>query len=321
MVTTLVIAGLTGAMPIGVGAQSYPSKPVRLVVPLAPSGTGDIVARLVGEKLAQSLGQAVIIDNRPGAGSILGADLVAQATPDGYTILLGTAASHAINPSLHAKLPYDAIKSFSPVTLLAVQPLVLVVNPQIEVTSVKELIALAKARPGTLNFASAGNGTTLHLAGELFKEMAGIDIVHIAFRGSAAAFADLTTGRVHLAFDGLASVLPQVHAGKLRALAVTGVRRASVAPDVPTMQEAGLPGYEAMSWVGVFAPAGTPAAIVERLSRDIRAALDSSDVRRRFAELGQEPSGNRPEEFAAFQRAELEKWRTVIETAKLEKLQ
>lgn len=296
-------------------AQDYPSQPVRFVVPFAPGGTTDVLARLVGEKLSASLGQQFVIDNKPGAGGNIGTAQVAKAEPDGYTILMGTVGTHAINASIYPKLPYDPIKDFAPVTLVATVPNVLVVNLEVPASSVAELTALAKEKPGELNFASSGNGTSIHLSGELFKAMTGVDIVHVPYKGSGPAVVDLLGGQVQMMFDNLPSSAPQIQAGKLRALAVTSKERSPTLPDVPTMAEAGVPGYEALSWFGVLAPAGTPDAIVARLQAEIAKALADPAMRERFAELGAVPVGDTPAEFADFIGAETAKWAEVVQSA------
>src|SRR5438034_5972010 len=254
----LAAALLVVAAPVALGQVAYPTKPVRLVVPFPAGGTTDLLARAAAQKLSEAWGQQVIVDNRPGAAGNIGAELVAKAAPDGYTLLMGTVGTHAINASLYAKMPYDHVKDFAPVILVAGVPNVLVVNPSLPVHSVQELIAYAKANPGKLNFASSGSGTSIHLSGELFKVMTGVQMTHVPYKGSAPALQDLLGGQVQLMFDNLPPSLPQIKAGRLRALAVTSATRAPALPDVPTVAEAGLPGFEASSWFGVLAPAGTP---------------------------------------------------------------
>ena len=298
-----------------VHAQDYPSKPVRFVVPLAPGGTTDVLARLVGEKLSASLGQQFVVDNKPGAGGNVGTAQVAKAEPDGYTLLMGTVGTHAINASIYPSLPYDPVQDFAPVTLVATVPNVLVVNPEVPANSVAELIALAKEKPGELNFASSGNGTSIHLSGELFKAMTGVDIVHVPYKGSGPAVVDLLGGQVEMMFDNLPSSAPQIKAGKLRPLGVTSKERSPTLPDVPTIAEAGVPGYEALSWFGVLVPAGTPNAIVAKLQDEIAKALADPAMRERFAELGAVPVGGTPAEFANFISAETAKWAKVVQDA------
>ncbi len=293
------------------GTADFPNRPMRFVVGYPPGGATDIIARIVGQKVSDSTGQSVLIDNRPGAGGILGTDAVAKATPDGYSYVLVT-TSHGINPSLHKRLPYDSQKDFAPITQIATLQLVLVVNPSTPVKNLKELIALAKAQPGKLNFASSGSGQSLHLAGELFKSMAGIDIAHIPYKGSAPARADLLGGQVQMMFESAIGVLPFVRSGKLRAIAVSGARRSEAAPDIPTMSEAGLPGFEASGWVGVLAPAKTPRPIVDKLNAEFVKAVQLADVKQQFANSGAEPVGNSPKEFSAFINEQLVKWAKVM---------
>ena len=294
------------------GAQQiYPNKPVRFVVGYPPGGATDIIARTIAQKLTDGLGQQVLVDNRPGAGGIIGSEIVAKATPDGHTIVLVT-TSHGVNPSLYGKLPYDTLTSFAPVIHVASLQLVLVVNPSLPAKSVKDLIALAKAKPGQLNFASSGSGQSLHLAGELLKTMAGIDIVHIPYKGSAPARTDLLGGQVQMMFESMIGVLPFVQSGKLRALAVSGAKRSPAAPNIPTMAEAGVPGYQASGWVGVLAPAATPKPIIIRLNSEIDKVLKLPEVADRLSNSGAEPAGGTPEQFAAFIRAEIAKWTRVV---------
>jgi len=256
-------------------AQNYPTKPIRLVVPFPAGGTTDILARAAAQKLSEALGQQVVVDNRPGAGGNIGADIVAKSAPDGYTLLMGTVGTHAINPSLYTKMPYDHFKDFVPVVLVAGVPNVLVVTPSLPVNSVQDLIKLAKEKPGQINFASSGSGTSIHLSGELFKTMTGVEMTHVPYKGSSPALTDLMGGQVQLMFDNLPSALPQIKGGKLRAIAVTSTKRAPALPDIPTMAESGLPGFEASSWFGVLAPAGTPPAVVTRINTEINKWLQS----------------------------------------------
>ena len=297
------------------GAQAYPAKPIRIVVPFPPGGATDILARAVAQKLTDAWGQAVVVDNRPGAGGNIGSELVAKAAPDGYTLEMGTVGTHAINASLYAKMPYDHVKDFAPVILVAGVPNVLVVNPSLPVSSVQELIAYAKANPGKLNFASSGNGTSIHLAGELFKVMAGVQMTHIPYKGSAPALQDLIGGQVQLMFDNLPPSLPHIKAGKLRALAVTSATRSSALPDTPTIAESGLPGFEASSWFGVLAPAGTPPAIIARLNAEIGAWLASAEAKEKMLALGANIGGGSPEDFARHIAAETAKWQKVVKAS------
>lgn len=293
-------------------AQSYPNKPVRMVVPFPPGGTTDILARAVGQKLSESWGQLVVIDNRPGAGGNIGTDIVAKSAPDGYTLLMGTVGTHSINASLYGKLPFDPIKDFAPVTLVASVPNVLVVNTTVDAKSVKELIALAKSKPGQLTFASSGNGTSIHLAGELFKTMTGTSMLHIPYKGSAPAITDLLGGQTNMMFDNLPSAMPHVKSGKLRALAVTSVSRSPALPDTPTIAESGIPGYEASSWFGVLAPAGTPKDVIAKIHADIVKALNTPEIKERLSGQGAEPVGNTPEQFAQHIKTETIKWAKVV---------
>ena len=292
--------------------QDYPEKTIRIIVPYSPGGTADMLARTIGQTMAESLGQQVIIDNRPGAGGNIGADLAAKAAADGYTLLMGTVATHAINPNLYPKIPFDAARDFAPIVLVATLPNILVVNPSVAARNTKELIALAKSKPGELAFASAGNGTSQHLSGELFKKMTGVDMTHVPYKGSAPAVTDLVGGQVQLMFDNIPSSLPQVRAGKLRALAVTGPRRSPVLPDLPTVSEAGLTGFSMTSWFALFAPAGTPAKIVLRLNKEAGKAIASKELRQRWMAQGIEPAGGTPEELDAFRRIEAPKWGKIV---------
>jgi tripartite-type tricarboxylate transporter receptor subunit TctC len=316
---TLIAASLSalalGAIVLPAQAQDkWPSKPITYVVPFPAGGTTDILARLIGQKLGPALGTTVIIDNRPGAGGNIGSELVARAAPDGYTIMGGTISSHSINASLY-KLSYDPLKSFAPITLIGTNANVLVVNPASPFKSVKEMIAAAKAKPGSLSFASAGNGTSQHLSAELFKTMTGIDMVHIPYKGSAPAIQDVIGGQVPLMFDTTVVAGPFIQSGKVRPLAVTSAKRVATLPDVPTMAEAGVPGYEVVSWQAMFAPAGTPPAIVQRLQTEVAAILKQPDVQERLAKLGVDPSGMAPQQLAEFQAAEIAKWAKVVKAA------
>ena len=293
-------------------AQAWPSKPIKWVVPFAPGGTTDILARTVGEKLAVALGQPVIIENKPGAGGGVGAEYTAKAAPDGYTIMGGTISTHAINASLYKDLPYDPVKDFVAITLIARVPNMLVVNTAVPAKDVKELIALLKANPNKYSFASSGNGTSQHLSGELFKSMSGTEMQHIPYKGSPPALQDVMGGQVTMTFDNITTAWTLAKAGKLRALAVTTAKRSSIAPDVPTLAESGLPGFEVGSWQGVFAPAGTPPAIVKRLNAEIVKALNLPDVREKLGALGAEIVADSPEEFSALVKSEVVKWSDVV---------
>jgi len=299
------------AGPAAAQAPAWPAKPIRLVVPYPPGGPTDVLLRIVGAQLAERLGQPVLIDNKPGASGMVGADMVAKAPADGYT-LLGNASIHVINPSLYPKTPYDAIKDFTPVSLVAEVPLVLVVSPALAATQVKDVIALAKAKPGALAFASSGNAAAPHLAGEAFKHAAGVDLLHVPYKGSGPALTDLMGGQVQLMFDSMPSSMPFIQAGKLRALAVTTARRSTALPQLPTVAEAGLPGFDMSTWYGLWAPAGTPREVVARLGTEVAAIVRLPAVRERLLALGAEPVGNTPDEFAAFNRSELAKWARIV---------
>ncbi len=298
-------------------SQTWPAKPVRIIVPFPPGGTTDIVARSIGVELQRMWQQPVVIENRPGAGGNIGADQVAKSPPDGYTLLMGTVGTHAINQALYtqsgSKMSFDPVRDFVPITLVAGVPNVMVINPKLPVNTVTEFIAYGKEHPGQLNMASSGNGTSIHLSGELFKTMTGIYMVHFPYRGSAPALTDLITGNMNVMFDNLPSALPHIKSGRLKALAVTSRVRSPALPNVPTVEEAaGLKGFEASSWFGLFAPAGTSRAIVDKVQSDVAKALSNPEVRERFVAQGAEPGGNTPEQFAAFIRAESDKWARVV---------
>lgn len=312
LVILTVLATAVGAA----HAQGYPSKPIRFVVPFPPGGPLDIMARVIGAKLQEAWGQPVIVDNKPGAGGGIGADTVAKSPGDGYTLLMGAVSTHAINPTLYAKIPYDPVKDFIPVTLVAQVPNILVVNPSLPVKSVKELIEHAKAKPGALSFASGSTGSTGHLAGELFKAMAGVDMVHIPYKGAAPAMTDLLAGQTQLMFDNIANSLSQVKAGKLRALAVTTLKRSPAMPELPTIDEAGLKGFDLTTWFGVFVPAKTPKELVDKLNAEIVKTLASKDGRDRLATMGAEPPAiTTPAEFAAFVQREEAKYAKVVKAS------
>ena len=306
-------ASLAAALaPVAFAQPAYPTKPIRIVVPFPPGGTTDILARAAAQKMTEAWKEKAVVDNRPGAGGNIGAELVAKAPADGYTLLMGTVGTHAINASLYAKMPYDHVKDFAPVILVAAVPNVLVVHPSVPATTVAELIAYAKANPGKLNFASSGSGTSIHLAGELFKVMAGVQMTHVPYKGSAPAIADLLGGQVQLMFDNLPSALPQIRAGKLRALAVTSSQRAAALPDVPTIAESGLPGYEASSWFGLLAPAGTPADIVAKINGEVARWLASPEAKEKLLAQGANAAGGTPEDFARHIATETAKWQKVV---------
>ncbi|HEX2829657.1 MAG TPA: tripartite tricarboxylate transporter substrate binding protein [Burkholderiales bacterium] len=296
-------------------ADSYPSRPVRLIVGYPPGGSTDIAARLVGQKLAPILGQSVVIDNRAGASGMIGAGIVAHAEPDGHTLSFAASPEVAIYRALVKAPPYDSLRDFQPVSLVGRVPFILVVHPSVAANSVKDLVALAKRAPGALNFASFGNGTSNHLVGEAFRAATGTNIVHVPYKGSAPALADLLGGQVQMTFDAIPVVVPQVKAGKLKALAVAAPKRSPLAPDVPTMDEAGLPGFTGGTWWGVLAPARTPAPVVQRLSGEIAKIVRAPDVAKDFAERGFEPVGNTPADFRAFIESESKRWLKVAQGA------
>lgn len=297
-------------------AAGYPTRPIRLVVPSSPGGGTDIVGRVLAQKLGELVGQPLVVDNRPGAGTIIGTELVAKSAPDGYTLLMGLTAL-AVDPSLYAKLPYDALKDFAPVSLVASVPNVLSVHPSVPAATVAELIALAKAKPGRLNYGSGGVGTSAHLAAEMFRTMTGIEWLHVPYKGLGPGVTGLLAGQVDLMFATLPSAIQQIKAGKLRALGVTTATRSPALPNVPTIAEAGVPGYEATHWYGVLAPAGTSGPIVDRLARDIARALQTAETKERLAVEGATPIGSTPDEFAAHLRRETEKWAGVVKMAGL----
>ncbi len=297
-------------------ADTWPSKPVRLVVSYPPGGTVDAVARILAPKLSARLGQPVVIDNRGGAGGAIGGDLVAKSAPDGYTVMLD-ASNHAQNPALR-KMPFDTLRDLAPVSLLVKVPNVLVVNPSAPIKSVADLIAQAKAKPGGINYASSGNGSAQHLAGELFAAMAGVQMTHVAYKGGGPALTDVMSGHVPVFFASLASSLPFIQAGKLRALAVTGRAHAPALPQLPTVAEAGLPGYEVYEWNAVFVPAGTPAPVVERMSKELAATLKDPEVRTRLEALGAEVIGSSPAELDSFRRSEIAKWTRLAKDNKIQ---
>ena len=303
----------TASVPAAAGA-AYPNRPVKVVVPYPPGGPTDIVARIVFQQVSESTGQPFIIDNRAGAGGNIGAEAVARAPADGYTLLVATTA-HAINMSLFKQLNYDVVRDFAPVSLLTQGPLVLVAHPGFAPNSVAELITLAKAKPGVLNFASSGNGQSTHLSGELFNTMAGIKLAHVPYKGSAPALTDLISGQVPLMFDTMLSAMPFVKAGKLKALAVTSAQRSPAAPEVPTVAESGLPGYEVFAWNGLVAPAGTPPALIARLNDELRKAMQLPQVREKFSLQGFSASWNSPEQFRAFVAAEVAKWNRTVKAS------
>ena len=306
------------ALPDGASAQkTYPTKPVRILVPFPPGGPADALARIVGDKLGQALGQPFVIENKPGAGGNIGMEQGAKAAPDGYTLTLAPTGNMTIAPSLYAKLPYDPARDYAPITVLATVPNILIVHPSVPARSLAELIALAKAKPGTLNYASPGNGSGPHLAGELLKNMAGIDLVHVPFNGVGPAMTAVLAGDVQMFFAQSSAALPHVKSGKVIALGVASRKRIAAAPELPTIAEAGLPGFDVTSWYALVAPARTPAPVVDRLHAEIVKVLGSADVREKIAALGAEPVGNTPAEFTAMQRAEAARWAKLAREANI----
>ena len=292
-------------------ATPFPEKPMRIVVTFTTGGAPDTLARILSEKLSNVWGQTVIVDNKPGAGGNTGADFVAKAAPDGYTIVVGTVGTHSINPALYSKMPYDAVKDFTPITLLATTPNMLVVHNDVPAKNLKDFIALGK-KEGKMTFASSGSGTSIHVSGELFKTMTGIDMVHIPYKGRATAIPDVLGGRVTMMFDNMPSSLQLVREGKLRALGVTSTTRSPAAPEIPTIAESGLPGFDAVSWFALFAPANTPKPIIDKWQTEVRRILKLPDVAKRLADAGLDTVGGTPEELAAYQKSEITKWAKVV---------
>ena len=314
-IPSLLAASLLMSATTGAGAADlpqYPAKPLRFVVPFPAGGPLDIAARMIGQELAREWKQPVVIDNRPGAGGNIGADFVARAAPDGYTIVMGAVSTHAINVSLYRRLPYDPVADFSPVTLVTTVPNVLVIHPSLPAQSVRQFIALARARPGQLHFASGSTGSAGHLAGELFNTMAGVSVIHVPYKGAAPAVTDLLGGHVELMFDNLASALPNIQAARVRALAVTTATRAPQLPELATLSEAGVAGFDIGTWFGVLAPAATPREIVTTLNAGIVRAINTPAARERFRTLGATPAGGTPEQFAALIKSEIAKYERIV---------
>ena len=294
-------------------AQPYPNKPIRMIVPFPPGGPIDTMARLAGKFITDSVGQQVVVENRPGAGGVVGSDYVAKAAPDGYTLIMGNAGSHGINAAVYTKLPYDIQKDFAPVSQVAVAPNVMVINPSLPANSVAEFIAYAKANPGKLSYASGGNGSSAHMSMELFKSMSGIDIQHVPYKGSSPALTDVVSGQVVAFIGNMPPTVPLIKAGKLRALAVTTKSRSALMPELPTITEAGLPGFETVAWFGVLAPAGTPPDVVNRLSAEIAKIAKLPDIREKLVAMGAEPVGGTPEEFKAVIDRDIAKWKPLAQ--------
>ena len=298
-------------------APSYPARPIRLIVPFPPGGGNDLLARAVGQRLSEMVGQQVVVDNRGGAGGLVGATLAATALPDGYTLLLASLGNLAVNPALHAKPPYDAVRDFAPISLVATSAFIVVVTPSLPANSIRELIALAKAKPGVLNYGSAGAGSSLHMTGEVFKQATGTNLVHVPYKGTGAAITELIAGQVQVMFSTAPPALAQVKAGKLRALAVTTAKRAAAAPELPTVAEAGVPGFDVSNWQGIVAPSHLPRPLIERLNRDINAVLNSPQMNDSLAIQGLEAAGGTPEQFAALIKREVIKYAAIIKAAGL----
>ena len=310
-----LLAIALAALPLAAGAQAWPSRPIKVVVPFTAGGSTDTVARIMAEKLTTRLGQPVIVENKAGAGGAIGSDFVAKSPPDGYTLLVGTSSTMAIIPHLYSKPPYDPTREFVPVVLLGTADIDIVINPKVPARTVKELLAYARANPGKLTFASGGNGSISHLLGEYFNSMANVQMLHVPYKGDAQMTTDLIGGQVDMAFGTAVVFLPHVKSGKVIALAVTNPTRSTTQKDLPTVSESGVPGYEAVQWFGIAAPTGTPREIVQRLNDEIRAILAQPDVQKRFADLGFDVVGDKPDEFAAFVRSENAKWKKIAETA------
>ena len=308
----LALCALSGAS--AYAADPYPSRPIRIVAPSTPGDAPDVIARLLAERLSSAMSAQVFVENHPGAGGVVGSDIVAKAAPDGYTLIIGNAGSHGINAAVYAKLPYDIQRDFVAVSQVAVSPNILVVNPEIPARNVQEFIAYAKARPGQLSYASGGNGSSAHMSMELFKSMAGIDLVHIPYKGSSPALTDVVSGQVAGMFVNLPPAVPLVKAGKVRALAVTTRARSPLLPEVPTVIESGVPGFETVAWFGILAPAATPKDIVARLSAEIGKIARTPEMRERLLALGAEPVGSTPEEFAAVISRDIAKWTPLART-------
>jgi tripartite-type tricarboxylate transporter receptor subunit TctC len=312
--TLRILAALVAALliPLSLNAQPYPSKPIRIIVPFPPGGAVDILGRAIAEKLGSQMGQNAFVDNRPGGAGAVGAEAAAKSAPDGYTLFMGSTTTLSINPHLFSKLPYDAQKDYAAVAQVAFVPHVLVANAQLPASNLREFIALAKKEPGKINYASAGNGTPHHIAGEMFKQMAGVSIVHVPYKGTGPALPDLISGQVSFMSVEMLAAMPHVTSGKLRAFGVATPARVPSAPDIPTVAEAGLPGFEVTAWYGVVAPAGTPQDIVERLSREIAQAVASPDLQARLSKLGATPAASSPADFTAFMRREYAKWGKAV---------
>ena len=310
----LVVAGAL-ACSQGALAQEYPTRAIRMIIPFAPGGPNDILGRVVAQKLSEQLGQQLVVDNRGGAGGVIAAQAAASAVPDGYTLLLGGTATMSINPHLHKKLGYDPIKDFAAISLIGTSPSLVTINASLPVQNIKDLIALAKAKPGQLTFASSGPGTAPHLGGELMKTMAGIDMVHVPYKGGALAYVDLLAGQVTMFIGGISAALPHIKSGKLRGIAVTSLKRTDLLAGIPTVSESGLPGYEVINWYSIVTTAGTPKIVVVRLNSEVVKAIASDTVKKRYIDLGTDPGSGTPEQLVAYTRSEIAKWGKVIKAA------
>jgi tripartite-type tricarboxylate transporter receptor subunit TctC len=306
---------ILAATPTAIAQTDYPTRPIRMMVPFSPGGASDTAARVVSQQLAPRLGQQIVIENRPGAGGVIGTELAARSTPDGYTLLMGSNTEMVINPNLYKKLPYDTQRDFAPISLVADTPLIMVVHPSVPAKTVQELIALAKAKPGALNYASSGNGSTVQLASEMFKSMAGVNIRHIPFNGSAPAVIQTIAGETQLVIPAMPAALQQARSGKLRALAVTTAKRVAAAPELPTVAESGVPGYDITIWNGLLAPAGTPKPVLDRLYAELLKVLAMPEVKQSFANIGAEVVTSTPAQFAAFIKSDLAKYAKVVKDA------
>jgi len=309
----LLVLALAAGFASLTSAQPYPTKPIKLVAPSTPGDAPDVIARLVADKLSTALGQQVVVENRPGAGGVVGSDYVAKAVPDGYTLIMGNAGSHGINAAVYSKLPYDIQRDFAPVSQVAVAPNVMVINPSVPASTLAEFIAYAKANPGKLSYASGGNGSSAHMSMELFKSMSGIDIQHVPYKGSSPALTDVVSGQVVAFIGNMPPTVPLIKAGKLRAIAVTTKSRSALMPELPTITEAGLPGFETVAWFGVLAPAGTPPEVVNRLSAEIAKIAKSPEIREKLVAMGAEPVGSTPEEFKAVIDRDIAKWKPLAQ--------
>ena len=314
-IALLFIAVFGSIASLNTHAETYPTKPIKIVVPFPAAGAPDILARVIANKLTDALKQQVIVDNRPGAGGNIGADLVAKSAPDGYTLVMGTVATHSINQTLYKKLPFDPIKDFAPIILVATAPNVLVVNPNLPIKTVKDLIALAKSKPGEISFASGGNGTSHHIGGSLFQKLTAVQMTHVPYKGSGAALPDLIGGQVDMMFDNLPSSMPHIKSGALRAIATTGAARSAVLPNLPTVAEAGVPGFEMTVWYGLLAPAKTPQAIIERLNLEITKILRMPVIKARFIAQGAEPTPGTPQQLGAFIKEKTAQWAPIVKAS------